>query len=104
MSGFAFVMRLLYALPGEPLAALPREGGGEGNALLTSSFISPNSASGLECDFGFDIDWGLIFDAGVGLDIISSGSRAGRFASRAESGDGELRSGEEERGDGTCGE
>jgi hypothetical protein len=32
-----------------------------------------------------------------------SGSRAGRFASRGESGDGELLSGEEERGEETCG-
>jgi hypothetical protein len=45
-----------------------------------------------------------LFDAGVGLDIISSGSRTGRLASRGESGDGELRSGEEDNGDGTCGE
>lgn len=32
-----------------------------------------------------------------------SEAREGTFASRGESGDGELRSGEEESGDGTCG-
>jgi hypothetical protein len=56
-------------------------------------------------DFDVDFDCGFrlgsVFDAGVGLDIMLSGSRAGRFASRGESGDSELRSGDEESGDET---
>jgi hypothetical protein len=56
-------------------------------------------------DFDVDFDCGFrlgsVFDAGVGLDIMLSGSRAGRFASRGESGDGELRIGDEESGDET---
>jgi hypothetical protein len=100
MSGLAFVTRLLYTLSLELPAALPREGGGDGSAVFIDDGVSLNSTSGLYLDFGL----GFVFDAGVGLDIISSGSRAGRLTSRGESGDGELRSGEEERGDGTCGE
>jgi hypothetical protein len=98
------VTLLLYTLSLEP--ALPRDGGGDGRALFIDDGVSLNSVSGLErafdfdCDGGFDVD----FDAGVGLDIMSSGSRAGKFTSRGESGDGEFRNGEEDSGDGMCGE
>lgn len=62
--------------------------------------------SAFDCTLHEDVD--VVVDerkalfTGVGLDIISSGSRASRFASRGESGDGELRKGEEDSGDGTC--
>jgi len=86
------VTRLLNTL------SLPREGGGDGNELLIA--LSPDRDS--DCRLRFDCA-GRVFDAGVGLDIISSASRLGRFPSRGESGEGVFRSGEEERGDETCG-
>jgi hypothetical protein len=84
--------------------ALPRDGGGDGSALFIDDGVSLKSISGLERAFDFDCDCGVDLDAGVGLDIMSSGSRVGRFASRGESGDGEFRSGEEDSGEGTRGE
>ena len=99
--------RLLYTL------SLPLDGGGDGSAPFIG--VSRSSTSGLARDFAFDlvcgcdcdcdldVGLGIVFDTGVGLDIMLSGSRAGRFASRGESGDGELRSGEEDSGDETCG-
>jgi hypothetical protein len=86
------VTLLLYTLS---LPALPRDGGGDGNALFIEVSVKLTSEFELELDFDFDV--------GVGLDISRSRSRAGRFASRGESGDGEFLSGEEERGDETCG-
>lgn len=50
-----------------------------------------------ECDSVF-ILYGL-----DGEDMSMSAAREGRFALRGESGDGELRNGEEESGDGTWG-
>jgi hypothetical protein len=93
-NGLAFVTLLLYTLS---LPALPREGGGDGSALFIG--VSEKWKSGLRVDL--DEDSLEDFDAGVGLDISTSGSRVGRFASRGESGDGEFLSGEEERGEET---
>jgi len=95
------VTLLLYTLS---LPALPRDGGGDGNALF------PGVSLEWTLKFELDVDLGLVWEclvvvleAGVGLDISRSGSRAGKFASRGESGEGELRSGDEERGEETCG-
>ena len=92
------MIRLLNTL------SLPRDGGGDGSALFICVSHKFESLFSFDEDVGADTRVVLIFDAGVGLDIISSGSRAGTFASRGESGEGVFRSGEEERGDGTCGE
>lgn len=46
---------------------------------------------------------GALDGEGVGEVIISSGLRARRLASRGESGEGELRRGDDERGEEVCG-
>lgn len=92
------MIRLLNTL------SLPRDGGGDGSALFICVSLQFGSLFSFDEDVDVDARVDLVFDAGVGVDIISSGSRAGTFASRGESGEGVFRSGEEERGDGTCGE
>jgi hypothetical protein len=75
-----------------------REGGGDGNAPCS---FSEDGEVRLKL-YG---DSGFILGGFDGEDMIVSEAqtREGTFESRGESGEGELRSGEEERGDGWTG-